>query len=485
MTRFQPEDARNLEKAWIRDRALATVPLDAVSESAFGYAIRLASLCNVYPANGAPVAVASRLDDYRDRLLSLMRELAKTPWHYPETDAWHGIGTIAWQGAWHTASLKAAVPRVTALLREGLDAVAALCDPERDLRTKKLVLALGGGGGTGFAHLCLFQWLEELDIRPALITGTSSGAIFGFVRALQDRYDAAMTTLKLPGFWGIARHAMPCFGTGKHGLMGMCRVDFTDLLFAAAHTFGYDAPPGFHELRIPFACISSGILRKDDLSRQIEVNGNNPLRALFALTRITWNKTMLHAASLARLILSSDAVCPVTFGFDDLTRTMTAADAVSFSMLVPGVFNFELPANRYRSREILDAIFRRDQLYRLCDGGLASNVPMRAAKAEVMRGRIGQENAYFLGIDVFAPQKTDGIFYPLQQIANINALEDARHADAFVRLQYLLAPVNLFPSLSKLRWLNTHFRRTFADEMRIVQCATKPLQPLDRVLARD
>lgn len=43
----------------------------------------------------------------------------------------------------------------------------------------KLGLCLGGGGGLGFLHLGLFETLEEMGIRPGIVTGTSSGAIMG------------------------------------------------------------------------------------------------------------------------------------------------------------------------------------------------------------------------------------------------------------------------------------------------------------------
>ena len=42
-----------------------------------------------------------------------------------------------------------------------------------------LGLCLGGGGGLGFLHIGLFETLEELGIRPGVVTGTSSGAIMG------------------------------------------------------------------------------------------------------------------------------------------------------------------------------------------------------------------------------------------------------------------------------------------------------------------
>ncbi len=150
-------------------------------------------------------------------------------------------------------------------------------------------------------------------------------------------------------------------------------------------------------------------------------------------------------------------------------------------MLVPGVLNHELPENHYRSREIFTSIFEQNHLYRLADGGLTSNVPVRAAEAEINAGRIGHDNTFILGLDVFAPQKTDGLFYPLQQIANINVLEDAKHADSVVRLKYLLSPMNLFPSLSELRWLTSHFRTTFAQEMHIIHSATAKLPSLKQL----
>lgn len=40
-------------------------------------------------------------------------------------------------------------------------------------------LALGGGGARGFAHIGIFEVLDELGIRPAIIAGTSIGALLG------------------------------------------------------------------------------------------------------------------------------------------------------------------------------------------------------------------------------------------------------------------------------------------------------------------
>lgn len=48
---------------------------------------------------------------------------------------------------------------------------------------KKLALVLGGGSAKGFAHVGVIKVLEEFDIRPDLIVGTSMGAIIGAIYA--------------------------------------------------------------------------------------------------------------------------------------------------------------------------------------------------------------------------------------------------------------------------------------------------------------
>ncbi len=50
-------------------------------------------------------------------------------------------------------------------------------------KKKKLGLVLSGGGGRGFAHLGMLKALEEHDIKPDIIAGTSAGAIVGCLYA--------------------------------------------------------------------------------------------------------------------------------------------------------------------------------------------------------------------------------------------------------------------------------------------------------------
>lgn len=48
---------------------------------------------------------------------------------------------------------------------------------------KKFGYVFSGGGARGFAHLGLIKFLEELDIRPYAIAGTSAGAVIGALYA--------------------------------------------------------------------------------------------------------------------------------------------------------------------------------------------------------------------------------------------------------------------------------------------------------------
>lgn len=51
--------------------------------------------------------------------------------------------------------------------------------------SKGFVLALGGGGGRGLAHLGVLEALEEHGLKPEAIVGTSIGALFGAMYALE------------------------------------------------------------------------------------------------------------------------------------------------------------------------------------------------------------------------------------------------------------------------------------------------------------
>ena len=172
------EHVRALERAWIRDRALSGELLDDVVRSTYGYALRLGASARLWTRQGESVDVEALFAPYRAALCDLMRDLSDDGWSYPDSPAMHGTGTLAWCGTWHRRTLVERYPEVASLLSRAIRAIYRAY-PSYDefslqdaLRHKRLVLALGGGGGTGYARLCLFQWLEELGLTPSLITGS-------------------------------------------------------------------------------------------------------------------------------------------------------------------------------------------------------------------------------------------------------------------------------------------------------------------------
>jgi len=70
-----------------------------------------------------------------------------------------------------------------------------------------LGLCLAGGGGLGLLHIGLLEALEELGIRPGLVTGTSSGAVLGAFYA--SGLSAAEIRKKLHGFTWVRLIAPP------------------------------------------------------------------------------------------------------------------------------------------------------------------------------------------------------------------------------------------------------------------------------------
>jgi NTE family protein len=55
---------------------------------------------------------------------------------------------------------------------------------ERGTGSDRIGLALGGGGARGLAHILILEVFDELGLKPAMIAGTSIGAIFGGAYAL-------------------------------------------------------------------------------------------------------------------------------------------------------------------------------------------------------------------------------------------------------------------------------------------------------------
>ena len=65
-----------------------------------------------------------------------------------------------------------------------------------DLKTKSIGLILSGGGSKGLAHAGVIKFLEEQNIRPDRIAGTSAGSIVGALYAWGKTPEEILTFFK-------------------------------------------------------------------------------------------------------------------------------------------------------------------------------------------------------------------------------------------------------------------------------------------------
>ena len=73
-------------------------------------------------------------------------------------------------------------------------------------------VVLSGGGARGIAHLGVLQALEEANIKPSAISGTSSGAIVGAFYANGYSPVDILSIIKKTSFFRLLRPAMSCSG---------------------------------------------------------------------------------------------------------------------------------------------------------------------------------------------------------------------------------------------------------------------------------
>ncbi|MCH8546659.1 MAG: patatin-like phospholipase family protein [Cryomorphaceae bacterium] len=105
-------------------------------------------------------------------------------------------------------------------------------------------LCLSGGGARGLAHLGVLHALEELGVKPAMITGTSAGAIAGSLYALGVSPKEILEKVRTKSMFDVFKLAI-----GKSGFSEM-----TYLRKILEDTCKND---DFSEMNIPFvACVS-------------------------------------------------------------------------------------------------------------------------------------------------------------------------------------------------------------------------------------
>jgi predicted acylesterase/phospholipase RssA len=298
---------------------------------------------------------------------------------------------------------------------------------DSELRKKRLVLSLGGGGGSGYAHLGLFSLLDELRATPELIVGSSMGSIMGLLRAIRRDYDPIGTAMALPKQLDYSSVFQPFTGHTRFGFPGAFHMNLrrvADNIFR--QLVGGDIPP-FGQLPIQLQIVACGVRAGFHLEDQMLERMTAKSVTPFALRK----RLKVFFEVIKQLTNNPQFLAPVVFGRDAETQGFSTVEAVGFSCAVPGLLHYDVFHDDPDTVGPLEAIFAREQILRLCDGGVVNNVPSRVAWESVQAGDIGSRNTFILAADVFAPvpRGTNVLWMPVQQIARGSVMENRPYCD--------------------------------------------------------
>ncbi len=133
----------------------------------------------------------------------------------------------------------------------------------------KIGLALGGGGARGIAHIPMLEVFDELGVKPAVIAGTSMGALIGaaYASGLSARQIRQHTLAVLGNKVETARHLF----TSKRGslkdlidfkLFGHVMIEGTTL---AELVLPEGAAARIEDTEIPFKCIATDFYERREV----------------------------------------------------------------------------------------------------------------------------------------------------------------------------------------------------------------------------
>jgi predicted acylesterase/phospholipase RssA len=348
---------------------------------------------------------------------------------------------------------------------------------DKEVREKRLVLALGGGGGTAWVHLGALSLLEEAGIRPGLIAASSMGSVLGLFRARSLPYDQGEVLQVARGLsFGKVFRAFSPEGS-RYGLPAALRLHLRGAL--APHLRREDGGPfTFRDLAIPTVVAISGI-RKDALPRPLSyyedlLPGGAPRWPLTTPRRLgPWVEAMVELTKRGGLI-------PIRVGGSNWTADLDPVDMVGFSCAVPGLIHYDVLRSDPNEERLQRLLATRGAAW-LVDGGLTDNVPAAAAWEAVQEGAIGTKNALILALDGFSPRLSSALWLPLQRIAVENVRRSLEYADAVVSYSRTLSPTDILPSIGGLIRAIDLGRSQLAHQMPLIRKLTSPLPPLQAV----
>ena len=462
-----------MEAQLARAAVAARGRLDARDETALRYALSLFRCWHVRAPDGRDVAVAAILRPFRAKLVQVL---------WPLLDPQRRVLAEPHE---LLPAARAAQTIATAALAEVQRALGHRLPAERldeEIRERHLVLVCGGGGGTGYVHLAAFALLEAAGLQPALIAGSSMGAILGLFRAREKRFDLARIPEILQDLtYRKIFRLIP--QPSVYGLPGPLRLH---LRAAIGHWFRHPdgSPLRISDLPIPLLVTVTGI-RRGKLPRPLEdyeamLGEPDPDPARWRIRALHRNVQRLTAA-IAELARIPRLTARLVFGASEETRQCDAIDAAGFSSSVPGVIHYDLVRDDPRMRLLLDGLLQRHDLLRLCDGGVVDNVPVRTAWQHIQRSGLpgsGSRNAVIFALDGFAPRLVTPLWLPLQSIAAPAVARNRPYAHIYKAFRKTLSPLALLPTQRSLNGVIDSAKEELLDELPVLQRLLAPIGPL-------
>nr|AKJ87261.1 hypothetical protein [uncultured organism] len=202
-----------------------------------------------------------------------------------------------------------------------------------DLHNKEFSLSLSGGGALGLSHLGVLSVLEEKNLLPSEILGTSMGAIIGALYAIGLK-ESEITSI-VDKFGAIKKWV-------KLSLKGNAIVDTTKIETIFKEVFG---DMSFKDTKIPLKIITT----KLDNSKRVVFSKENNIKLVDALLA-----TMAIPGIFNEKVIDGDIYVD-GFLSENLPLTDTKYNTIlAVDVLGKNSFNRELPDNIFKTSNVFD-----------------------------------------------------------------------------------------------------------------------------------
>jgi predicted acylesterase/phospholipase RssA len=351
---------------------------------------------------------------------------------------------------------------------------------DRELRHKALVLVAGGGGGTAYVYMGALALLDEFGLKPSLLAGTSMGAILAMFRSRMARFDYAELINIVRGL-SFRRMFRAISTESRYGVPAALRLFLRAGLGRYFNVASESHGTGIQlrDLPIPTLVTVSGI-RRGMLPQPLEFYErllNRGARHFFDPPSLP-RRVQAAAMALAEFFLRPEMMERLILGADEETSRFDALDAAGFSSALPGIIHYDVLRDDQRMRGLLDNLFETRGLFRLVDGGLTDNLPVKAAWKAVQKGLIGTRNVMIVALNGFSPKLSTPLWLPLQRLAMMNVSPNLAYAHLHRAFRRTLSPLELIPTPEQALLAAELGRKQMAGDMPFIARMMAPLPPL-------